>query len=289
MKFGIVLPNFGNDASRLSIIDTALAAEEMGYDSIWLTDHVALPKADAVRFGHIFECITTLGFLAGVTSKIKIGISSLVLPQRNPVEVAKEIATIDVLSNGRVMLAIGIGWSQGEYSNLNNNFKNRARRMDEAINVLRMLWKSNEPISFTGNFYHFDEVVLLPRPIQPEGPTLWVAGNSAAALNRAARLADGWHPNYKSPEELSVMLAEVKPILRNRPFNVAMRLHIDFKDSPDPNKILSGPPEKIRTQLQEVEQAGADYALLYFDAENQPGRERAMLTFQKEIMDLVRV
>src|SRR3972149_5210821 len=113
MKFGIVLPNFGQDATRLSIVDTTLAAESLGFDSVWVTDHLALPQSNARQYGLIFEAVTTLSYLAGSTGRIRLGISALVLPQRNPVEIAKELATLDVLSGGRVILAAGIGWASG--------------------------------------------------------------------------------------------------------------------------------------------------------------------------------
>ena len=128
MKFGVILPTFGPGASRMGILDAAHAAEDLGYDSIWVTDHLALPKEDAERFGHIFEALTTLSYLAASTRRVRLGISTLVLPQRNPVEVAKEIATLDALSAGRVIFSAGIGWSRGEYTNLGYNFFDRARR-----------------------------------------------------------------------------------------------------------------------------------------------------------------
>ncbi len=284
MKFGIVLPNFGAGVSRSSILDTAQAAEALGYDDVWLTDHVALPQADAARFGRIFEAMTTLGYLAGSTSRIRIGISSLVLPQRNPVEVAKQIATIDNLSGGRVMLACGIGWSEGEYANLGRGFKTRARRMDEALKVLHMLWSKSEPASFRGDFFNFDQLALSPLPMQTGGPPLWVAGNSTAALHRAARFADGWHPNYKQPEQLAAMLAEARPLIGERPFAVCLRLNVAFTDTLDPQRPLAGTADQIRERLQALQQAGASHMILFFDAETQSAREHAMKTFQKEII-----
>lgn len=176
MKFGIVLPNYGPDATRLTILDTALAAERLGYDSVWVTDHLALPETDAERFGQIYETITTLSFLAGSTSRIRLGISALVLPQRNPVEIGKQLATLDVLSGGRLILAAGVGWSKGEFENLGYNFHNRGRRMDEALKVLRTLWRGNKVVSFKGKYYNFERAFFAPQPIQSGGPPLWVAG-----------------------------------------------------------------------------------------------------------------
>ncbi len=283
MNFGVVLPTFGPDASRLAIIDTALAAERLGYDSVWVTDHLALPQADSARFGRIFEALTTLSYLAASTSRLRLGISTLVLPQRNPVEVAKEIATIDALSGGRVIFTAGIGWSEGEYTNLGQNFKNRARRMDEALKVLRTIWRAGSAASFQGDFYRFTQAVISPPPVQSGGPPLWVAGNSPAALKRAVYYADGWHPTSLGAEKTAEQLSAVKPLLGGRPFTVCSRLHIAFTSQTD-GKPLSGTPEQIRGQLQAYKQAGVDYVILYFEAESAGERERGMQLFQKEIV-----
>src|SRR5574340_199404 len=243
MKFGVILPSFGSAANRSSLLATAHAAERLGYDSVWLTDHLALPQADAERFGHIYESIATLGFLAGGTSRIRLGISALVLPQRNPVEVAKQLATVDVLSGGRVILAAGIGWSQGEYQNLGSSFTDRGRRMDEALKVLRTLWQGNNVSSFQGKYYSFTEVVLEPQPVQAGGPPIWVAGNSPQALKRAILYGDGWHPNFRTAEELATVLKSAEGLLGTRPFTVSIRLRAAFTPQPDPDTHLSREPE----------------------------------------------
>lgn len=285
MKFGIVLPTFGKGASRMAIIDAAHASESLGYDSVWVTDHLALPKADAERFGHIYEALTTLSFLAASTSRIRLGISTLVLPQRNPVEVAKEIATIDALSGGRVILTAGIGWSEGEYANLGQNFKNRARRMDEALKVLRTIWRGGTTVSFQGKYYHFEQAVISPQPVQAGGPPLWVAGNSPAAVRRAVHYADGWHPTGLPAEQVAERLEPVRTLLHNRPFTVCARLRIAVMDRTDPQPSpLSGTPDQIREQLQAYQEAGVDYAVLAFQSDTPGERERGMRAFQKEVM-----
>jgi alkanesulfonate monooxygenase SsuD/methylene tetrahydromethanopterin reductase-like flavin-dependent oxidoreductase (luciferase family) len=158
MKFGVILPSFGPRSGRLAMVDTALAAERLGFESAWTTDHLALPDSEAGKFGHIFEAVSTLGYLAAVTNSIRLGVSALVLPQRNPLEVAKQLATLDVLSSGRIMLAAGVGWSAGEYANLGYNFHNRGKRMDEALQVLRTLWRGGQVISYQGKHYQFERV-----------------------------------------------------------------------------------------------------------------------------------
>lgn len=283
MKFGVILPSFGPQAGRLAMVDTVLAAEKLGFESAWVTDHIALPEADAERFGHIFESITTLGYLAAMTTRLKLGISALVLPQRNPVEVAKQLATLDVLSGGRIILAAGVGWSAGEYANLGVSFRNRGKRMEEALQVLRTLWRGGKIISYKGKHYRFERVVFSPGPLQSGGPVLWVAGDVPQALKRAVFLADGWHPNTRSPEKLAAEMQTVAPLLRNRPFTVSMRAHVKF--GPQDEKLpLSGSPAQIIDRLREYEQVGMTYAVIEFDADSQAGRERAMQMFASQVM-----
>lgn len=284
MKFGIVLPNYGPGASRLSIVDTAHAAERLGYDSVWVTDHLALPREDAERFGKIFEAVSTLGFLAGCTSRIRLGISALVLPQRNPVEVAKELATLDALSGGRLILAAGIGWSQGEYDNLGYKFHNRGRRMDEALKVLRTLWRGNKLVSFQGKYYNFNEVAFEPPPVQAGGPPIWVAGDSPPALKRAIYYADGWHPHMRTPEELALAMEKARPLIGQRPFTISLRMRAAFTPQPDPEIQLSGMPEDMISLLTAFQSAGAQYAILHFAVETQAEREKAMQTFRQHVM-----
>jgi len=281
IKFGIILPSYGQQANRLPIVDTASLAERLGFDSVWVTDHLALPQSEAGRFPRLFEVIATLGYLAGITRHIRLGISALVLPQRNPFEVAREIATVDVLSGGRTLLAVGIGWSQGEYQNLGYNFHNRGRRMDEAVKVLRTCWRGREVVTFQGEFYHFEQAYFSPLPLQEGGPPLWVAGNSPAALRRAMNLADGWHPTNISAVDLSQATARFTPLLRARPFTVCCRLRLSFNDPAAAQ--LGGSPDQITAQIKEYAAAGMNYALLHFDGESQAERQRNMERFASEV------
>lgn len=283
MKFGVVLPSYGPQASRLAMVDTLLAAESLGFDSGWVADHVALPEADASQFGNIFEAISTLGYLAAVTSRIRLGISALVLPQRNPVEVAKQLATLDVLSGGRMMLAAGVGWSAGEYANLGYSFANRGNRMDEALQVLRTLWRGGKIVSYTGKHYSFERIMFSPGTLQPGGPVLWVAGDSPRALRRAVFFADGWHPNTRSPEALDAALKPARRLLLNRPFTVSIRMHVAFGEA-SLHIPLSGTPGDMVAMLRRYAEAGMNYAVLDFQAGNQAARERAMKTFAKQVL-----
>jgi probable F420-dependent oxidoreductase len=283
MNFGVILPNYGPGMGRLPVLDTAHAAESLGFHSVWTTDHLAVGDAEAGPYSPLLEALTTLAFLAGSTGAIRLGISALVLPQRNPLEVAREIASLDVLSGGRVLLAVGIGWSQSEYANLGYAFKNRGARMDEAIQVLRTAWRGSPVITYSGKHYRFEKAAFGPGAIQSGGPPLWVAGNSPKALRRAAMLADGWHPVNLPPAEIERMLRVSKPLLGARPFSVAPRLSLTFEGSAEPTAGLHGNPAAILEQLQAYAQAGVSDVVVHFSGETQPARERAMRRFASEI------
>ena len=127
MKLGVCVPNYGETSTPDAIQRIAVEAEQMGFDSVWCTDPLLMPRNSGTPYERIFESITTLGYLAGVTSKVRLGFSSLIIAMRNPVVVAKQLATIDNLSNGRVILATSAGWNEKEFSNLGSNFHNRGR------------------------------------------------------------------------------------------------------------------------------------------------------------------
>lgn len=283
LKFGVTLPNYGPNAGRLSIIDTAVSAERLGFDSLWLTDHLALPEQDGDRFGHIYEAVTTMAYLAASTRNIKLGFSTLVLPQRNPVEIAKQIATLDNLSNGRIIFTAGIGWSAGEYENLGYDFKTRGKRMDEALRLLRTCWRGQTKISFKGKFYNIKDMVFSPPSLQPGGPPLWVAGDSIHALKRAVFLGDGWHPNASSPENLNEKLNQVRQFIGTRPFSVAVRFRLDFDQKDAINNTLAESNEEIIQELRAYQTIGMDTAIINFNAGTQAARERALQRFVQDI------
>jgi probable F420-dependent oxidoreductase len=285
MKFGVILPNYGPAAGRLSTIDTALAAESLGYDSAWVTDHLALPESDGPTYTPILESISTCAYLAASTSRIRLGISALVLPQRNPYEVAKQVATIDVLSGGRTLLAVGTGWSKGEFANLGYPFAGRGKRADEGLRVLRTLWRGGQVISFHGEYSRFEKAQFSPGPIQAGGPPLWAAGNSPKALRRAAMLADGWHPVDLAAEQIADLLRVARPLLLNRPFEVAPRLTLALgAEAATERPHLAGSPQQVAARLRSYAEAGVSYVVLQFSGESQAERARAMRSFAREVM-----
>src|SRR6266446_3502115 len=141
MKFGVCVPNYGESSSTESLRKVALEAERAGCDSLWTTDHILMPKNSGTPYERIFDSITTLAYFAAITDKVKLGISSLIIAMRNPGVVAKQLATIDNLSEGRLMLDIGSGWNEKELAHLGSNFRNRGKRVDASIRLMRELWR----------------------------------------------------------------------------------------------------------------------------------------------------
>ena len=171
--------------------------ERIGYDRIDLFDHVVMGHPTDTRPAGrypatmpMMEAVATLGFLAGATETIGLGTEVLVLPQRHPVLVAKQISTLDTLSGGRMRLGVGVGWQESEYEALGESFSNRGKRMDEAIDLLRVCW-SDDPITFEGEYYQVDSMAMEPKPARGVIP-IWIGGASDAALERAGVRGDGW-------------------------------------------------------------------------------------------------
>ncbi len=178
--------------------------ERSDIDSIWLSDRLSSPAP-------VPEVMTTLAAVAARTSKLKFGPSVIVLPYRTPVVAAKELATVDWLSRGRLFPAVGVGVElPREFEASGVPFKERGRRTDEAIHVIRLLWTRDE-VSFEGEFYKLDRVRVFPKPWQTP-PPIWIGGKSEAALRRTARLGDGWIPSFVTPSEFSAGVERVKEL-----------------------------------------------------------------------------
>jgi len=198
MKIAVEFPSVIYREGPEAVGRLARAVDEIGFDQLDIFDHVVMGHDMEGREKNrypakmpILEAFTTLGYLAGCTSSIGLGTEVLVLPQRDPVLAAKQAATLDTLSGGRLRLGLGVGWQESEYEALGQDFTNRGRRMDEAIEVLRACW-SEDPVSFNGAFYRLESMAMEPKPPRGADLPIWIGGHSQAALRRAGRFGDGW-------------------------------------------------------------------------------------------------
>ena len=207
MDFGFALPGRGPLATSEILIKLARHADKLRYSSIFVTDHVVIPATQSAPYPYsptgrfigdwtngYLEPLTLMSYLAGETSRVKLGTSVLVIPYRNPVVTAKMLATLDVLSGGRIILGAGVGWFKEEFEALHAEpFERRGAVTDEYLRLMRACW-TREPVDWQGPVYRMGAVSALPKPRQQGGIPIWVGGHTDAALRRAGELSDGWHP-----------------------------------------------------------------------------------------------
>ena len=210
MHFGVILPNYGKDASPDAIRRTAALAEELGFDSVWTTEHIIVGPEGVDPYGRVYDPLVTLGWIAGWTQRIGLGTSIVLVPLHNPMHLAKEVATLQELSGGRFQLGVGMGWHRDEYDFMGVPFEGRGRRANEAIRLMRALWDGAG--DFEGEHWSFHNATAEPHPSPP--PELWVGGSSAPAIRRAVELGDVWHPSRGSEPDHVRKVKDEHPELR---------------------------------------------------------------------------
>lgn len=263
MKFGYILPNFGDKIAAAELTEIAQACEECGFDSVWATDHVIMPVELREPYGQLLEPLTTLAFIAAKTSSIRLGTSILVITQRNPILAAKQAATLDVFSGGRVILGLGAGWAEQEFGFLNMDFPGRGKAFDEGIGLLRALW-SREVVDFEGEYYKVKGAVFLPKPVRMDIP-IWIGGNSPRAIKRAAALGDGWHPVGPVLADFERGAETIRAA--GRKVTLSARMTVDIRKKRDVatlpggerRSILSGTAEEITRGIEGYEKAGLEH------------------------------
>lgn len=266
MKVGVHVPQWGSDAGRDGVLSVARAAEEAGLDSVWVADHVVYPLASKTKYPYgsgetpftpeegFLDAFVTLAAIAGATERIGLGTSVLVMPMREPLQMAKAIATLDVLSGGRVALGVGAGWWLEEFEALGAPFEARGRRMDEQLAILRALWRDGR-LSHSGEFYDFGELVCEPRPAQAGGPPVWIGGMGPTGRRRAGRSGHGWHALGSHDETLIAGFADVKRVAREAGRDEGeLMLSTSAGLPPDPQRAVA--------RLARLKRAGVDQVVL---------------------------
>lgn len=214
MHIGLRLPSNGPNAAADHIVKTGRLAEKLGFDSLWGNDHIIMPSSTAFTstYGRLFEVLITLAALSTATKRVRLGTGVLILPLRNPILVAKQLATLDAFANGRMLLGIGVGWEQDEYRFLNTDFTQRGIRCDEWMKIIRTVWQG-KGINISTETYNITDGVSEPAPVQTAGPPILVGGDSDAALKRAAQRADGWLPgSHLSVKALAAGVQKIKTL-----------------------------------------------------------------------------
>jgi probable F420-dependent oxidoreductase len=264
MHFGVGLPHFSRLASTEAIVTVAQQAEALGFDSVWVSDHIVVPRSAIPRFGEVFfEPFTTLAYVAGKTRRIRLGTSVIILPYRHPLFMGKALATLDVLSGGRVIVGAAVGWLAEEFEALGIPFTERGARSDEALKVMRALWTEAEP-KFEGRFFRFGQIRAEPKPLQKPHPPIWIGGNSPAAFRRAAEFGDAWHPSHRPVEEIAAGARQFKALAKARgrdPKSLEIVARAPLRvitngDAPEPRPLLVGTPEQIVNDIGKYKEAG---------------------------------
>lgn len=249
MRFGVHLPQYGRAAGPDAIQRAAIQAEELGFEDVWVSDHIAFPAGTPMG-AYLYEPVVTLTWAAASTSTIGLGTSVLVLPYRHPMHLAKELSSLDLLSGGRLLVGAAAGWLEGEFDALGVPFRQRGSRTDEAIEVLRACWEQ-DPVSFEGKSVHLREMRVLPQP--GRRIPLWVGGHSDAALRRAVRSGDGWHGTFLDAAATAPLLRRLREERPEADFTLSMRVNWDG---------LRGDADQMRRELDAFREAGLQHLLV---------------------------
>jgi probable F420-dependent oxidoreductase len=238
MQLGIHLPHIGRKAGPDSIRRTAMQAEELGFADVWVSEHIIVPKDGGYPpSANFWDPVLTLTWAAAATKRVRLGTSVLVLPMRHPLPLAKELATLQNLSQGRLILGAGVGWLEAEFNALGVPFKERGRRMDEGIALMKAVW-SQDPVTFPARWIPavVENMRTLP---QPEVPIpIWIGGSSDAAIKRALRL-DGWHGSRVRPEAAAEVVKRFRAERPDDGFTISLRININAANVDDTRAALA--------------------------------------------------
>ena len=267
MKFGIMLPHYRQVASADGIYRMAQEAESMGFHSVWVSEHIAVPDADVERFGKgYFDPFSVLGYVSAITQRISLGTSIIIMPLRNPFHAAQIAATIDQLSHGRLIMGVGVGSAEPEYQALNAPWEERGAVMDEALRVIKHLW-TGQPPDFHGNHFDFSGVNAFPLPVQKPHPPLWIGGGSRRSMRRAAEFGDAWHPSRPSFQLLEEGVPRVRRIAERNgrdpnSIQIAARHPMKIVERAHDNWPLLDNTEGVIEAVNRFQEAGVDHLVM---------------------------
>ena len=270
MRIGFVIPQNWGLSDPQDVVQFGVRAEELGYDSVWVNHHILNVGYiyDRLEDRPYYDALTVLTWVAARTERVRLGTTVLVLPYLNPLVLAKTIATLDVMSGGRVSLGVGVGMLREENEALGSDFTTRGAYADESIEVLRDLWTSDDP-SYNGRFFDYGGFKFSPKPVQSPGVPILIGGMSRAAMRRAARLGDGWHPNGGAIPELRDRFDSVRDMCAEfgrdpDEVSLVVRGELDVLDTPSDNAStpMIGTPDQLLRSIEAYAEAGVSEIVL---------------------------
>ena len=291
MKFGVCLPQYGREVSFDDLRSVATDAEALGFDSVWASDHIVTPEHMYINNGPIFfDAFVVLSHVSAITQRVSLGTTVMVTPYRNPLVAAKIIASLDSLSGGRVILGIGAGGAPDEFAALGVPESQRGARTDEYMAAMVELW-TTDPSSYQGRFVSFENVRFAPKPAQQPHPPIWVGGRSDAALRRAVRFGQAWHPTYVPMDVLRERMQRLAQFSekagRTAPPATTLHLSVAFEEaasSPSDRRAGRGTPAQVADDLATYKAMGIPAIVCNFRASTTDDVRRAMETFALEVM-----
>lgn len=296
MKFGVTIPNNWGIADPQQVLALGPVAETLGYDSVWVMDHVFNTGYIRERLDDkpYYHPLAVLSYLSATTSRVALGTSVLVLPYHNPVGLAKYAATLDQMSGGRVILGVGVGAMVEEFAALGIPMRQRGALTNESIAIMKELWTSADP-SYHSDRWKFADLKFAPKPLQQPHMPLWVGGSSPGALRRAATMGDGWHPTGMAPDAFRAGRQEVRDLARAAgrdpdALTMSIRLEVEAHGGPSSQRAanrarLSGAHvDDMIERLKAYESAGVDHMVLALNSGDVPRITELMETIAQRVL-----
>ena len=289
MDYGLCLPNYPAGASAEGIAAAADIADRLGWSTVWTTDHVLIPRDDAADYGRIYEAIVTLAWVGAAHPGLRLATSVIVVPQRNAVLLAKELATLDSLSGGRVTAGVGIGWNEVEFANLGaaDRFHVRGAYLDETIRLWRHLWSgSGEP--FRGRFHVIEDFAFEPLPVQAPLPIV-IGGRAEPALRRAGAVADGYHSSMAGPAQYAarIPIIAAAAVAAGRPIpSLSARVRVEFDAAGGSGYALRGSAAAMAEDVRAFAKIGVTHLALHFEVTDPAELVARVERFEREVVPL---
>jgi probable F420-dependent oxidoreductase len=297
MRVGVNILNFGRDASPAAFREWAQVAEQLGYHAVMISDHIAVtPDVQQQYPPPFYDPFVTLAWVASLTTRVEIGTTVAILPYRHPLLIARMASNIDRLSGGRFILGVGVGWAQQEYRALGVPFERRGAIANEYLAAIHECWRSDSA-SFHGKYVSFDDVATGPRPLRSPHPPIWVGGKTDAALRRAVRYGNAWHPIVPTLSWARERWSRLQQIATDDQKPVPAfcpRINVRITDVPLPETdrpIGHGDVRQIRRDVAVLVEMGAEYLLVdtFTGAPNGPQLAHGLVTLRtiaEQIFDL---